>query len=44
VHPQLLLRHGDTPFWRTASMGTVRSEAIPVRSEAIPLLSGSRVP
>ncbi len=30
--PQLLARHGDTPFWRT------------VRLEAIPLLAGSHFP
>jgi predicted nucleotidyltransferase len=30
--PQLLARHGDTPFWRT------------VRLEAVPLLAGSHFP
>jgi len=30
--PQLLARHGDTPFWRT------------VRLEAIPLMAGSHFP
>jgi hypothetical protein len=30
--PQLLARHGDTPFWRT------------LRQKAIPLLAGSHFP